>query len=107
MLTKCCSNCAETKSLSAFSKEKKSRDGLKYTCKECDKIYRGINRCSQKQQQGRNLKHKYGLTLQDYNQMFDRQKGCCDICRRHQSEFSKALAVDHNHETGKVRGLLC
>lgn len=53
------------------------------------------------------LKKSYGITLEDYNKMFLLQKGCCKICNRHQSEFKRALAVDHNHETKKIRGLLC
>jgi len=39
--------------------------------------------------------------------MFEEQKGCCVICGRHQTEFKTRLAVDHNHKTGEVRGLLC
>jgi hypothetical protein len=36
-----------------------------------------------------------------------RQDFRCAICQRHQSEFKISLAVDHCHETGTVRGLLC
>jgi hypothetical protein len=50
---------------------------------------------------------KYGLSRKQYNEMFRKQRGCCAICGVHQSEFKKALAVDHNHSTGKNRGLLC
>ena len=39
--------------------------------------------------------------------MFKEQYGCCAICGKHQSELKKALAVDHDHRTGKVRGLVC
>lgn len=54
-----------------------------------------------------NYKAQYGITLEDYNEMFVNQNGCCKICGRHQSEFKKTLCVDHCHTTGKVRGLLC
>lgn len=54
----------------------------------------------------RTLKH-FGLTLADYDRMFDAQKGCCKICDKHQSQLNKRLAVDHCHQTGKIRGLLC
>lgn len=37
----------------------------------------------------------------------DAQAACCAICKKHQSQFVNKLAVDHNHKTGKVRGLLC
>ena len=49
----------------------------------------------------------YNLTIDEYNKMFTDQKGCCKICDRHQNELSKRLGVDHNHTTGKIRGLLC
>lgn len=53
------------------------------------------------------LKLKFNMSLEDYTNMFDEQQGCCKICNRHQTEFKIALAVDHCHETGKIRGLLC
>jgi hypothetical protein len=53
------------------------------------------------------IKCKYGITLEQYNEMFIIQNGCCSICGRHQNEFKKALHVDHDHITGNVRGLLC
>ena len=55
--------------------------------------------------------HKHGynkfLTDAQYDKLYNEQKGCCAICNMHQSEFTKRLAVDHDHETGMVRGLLC
>lgn len=53
------------------------------------------------------LKKQYNMTIEEYNQMFIEQNGCCAICNTHQSELEKALAVDHNHETKEIRGLLC
>jgi hypothetical protein len=55
----------------------------------------------------RNRKRKYGITRDQYNQKFKKQKGCCAICGMHQSQLKKALGVDHNHKTKKLRGLLC
>ena len=46
----------------------------------------------------------YGLSIEDYNKMLLLQKNKCAIC---QSEFIKTPHVDHCHDTGKVRGLLC
>lgn len=53
------------------------------------------------------LKAQYGLTPEDYNRMFLEQNGCCYICGNHASENKKGLAVDHSHQTNKVRKLLC
>lgn len=56
----------------------------------------------------RHIAKAYNLTVDQYNQMLNAQNGVCDICGN--VETSKAatrLGVDHNHSTGKVRGLLC
>lgn len=45
------------------------------------------------------LLRRYGVSNAQYNEMFNKQKGCCEICKRHQSQFKKALFVDHNHIT--------
>lgn len=51
---------------------------------------------------------KYGITLEDYNRMLVNQKYSCAICRTQTpSTFKKAFYVDHDHQTQKVRGLLC
>ncbi len=47
---------------------------------------------------------KYGITEEIYNQMFKNQEGKCAICK---TQFKDTPNIDHNHETGKVRGLLC
>ena len=53
------------------------------------------------------LKLNFGISLIQYNEMLENQNFKCQGCYRHISELKKALAVDHNHVTGKVRGLLC
>lgn len=53
------------------------------------------------------LKRKYGISIGDYNILFLKQDGKCAICGVHQKDLKKKLSVDHNHGTGKVRGLLC
>lgn len=55
----------------------------------------------------RHLKLTYGITLDDYNKMFQKQEGCCASCGVHQSELKQPLFVDHDHKTGEVRALLC
>jgi hypothetical protein len=53
---------------------------------------------------------KYDMTLKDFDLMLAKQKGVCKICGKEpkgMQNSKKYLCVDHNHETGKVRGLLC
>ena len=53
------------------------------------------------------LKRRYGITVADYKVMFENQKGLCAICEQHQDNFKRRFCVDHCHDTGIVRGLLC
>lgn len=53
------------------------------------------------------LKRRYGITIEEYNKLFESQEGKCAICKTHVSELSCNLAVDHDHNLNKVRGLLC
>lgn len=51
--------------------------------------------------------NKYGLTEEQHQKMFDNQNYRCATCGRHQNELPKKLSIDHCHNSGKVRGLLC
>lgn len=53
------------------------------------------------------LKSTYGISLEDFDRMFDEQNGRCAICPRELQRGGKMTHVDHCHKTGKVRGLLC
>lgn len=50
------------------------------------------------------LRRRYGITRADYDALLEIQKGCCAVCRL---PFKRKPSVDHDHETGKVRGILC
>ena len=53
------------------------------------------------------LRTSFGITLEGYNKLFELQGGRCAICGKHQSEVSTTFHVDHDHETGRIRALLC
>lgn len=53
------------------------------------------------------FKRQFGITIEQYNKLFQNQDGRCAICGRHQTELKRRLAIDHNHKTGKIRALLC
>jgi hypothetical protein len=66
-----------------------------------EKTYRNETRRSR-------LKRKYGITPEDYERMLLFQGSHCALCdRTEEDERHKRLNVDHCHETGKIRGLLC
>lgn len=61
----------------------------------------------------RELRKRYGITVDDYARMYQEQGGTCAICGGietrvdHRTKKVSRLAVDHDHKTGDVRGLLC
>jgi hypothetical protein len=80
-----------------MNKEKKRKFHKKWINKESQKI------SSRKY----HLKRNYGITVEEYNKILFDQNYCCALCRRNQTQFVRQLHVDHNHITGKIRGLLC
>lgn len=63
----------------------------------------------EKQERTRNayLIRTYGIDLSQYRQLLDKQEGHCAICPKTPADEGRHLAVDHDHKTGEVRGLLC
>lgn len=109
-LTKKCSKCAETKVLALFNPHPHATNRRRPECAECTKKYHRAHRSKKPQGWDRKyaLKKFFGLTLDQYAAMVVAQSGKCAICGTTKSDrISKYLCVDHNHETGKVRGLLC
>lgn len=75
-------------------------------CKECSKE---LNKKSYNYSKQRKylLNKKFGITIEEYDNLLLDQHNRCYICHIHTSKLDKSLAVDHDHITGKVRGLLC
>jgi Autographiviridae endonuclease VII len=53
------------------------------------------------------LKRNYGINLESYKVLVESQNGLCAICKKKPEGSRSTLQVDHDHETGRVRGLLC
>lgn len=105
---KTCAKCKLDKPCSDFNKRKKASDGLDAWCRNCNKISCASysrSEIGQLKAKKRNIE-RYGITVEDYEQILSDQNGVCAICFETEDHFSR-LVVDHNHETGKVRGLLC
>ena len=52
------------------------------------------------------LKHRYGITLEGKKGMYESQEGLCKLCGERLPEDFRKANVDHNHETGEIRGLI-
>lgn len=103
-----CRMCLTQKPDSSFSPMKDNKDRLYSYCRPCSaQRQRGGHKRTPEEARANSLKQLYGLTLERYAALFQQQSGRCGICRRHQSEFSQRLFVDHDHTTKQVRGLLC
>lgn len=74
--------------------------------------YASKSGASKRSAQNTVLVKKYGITIDDFDDILAIQDGACAVCscpeeRRNPSGTIKRLVVDHDHDTGKVRGLLC
>lgn len=105
---KSCHVCKDIKSLDCFYKDKYTKTGYAAICKQCkDKKRKEYCESHPGWTKDCSLRQIYGINLEQYNMLFTQQQGKCAICDTHQSEFIKALEVDHDHTTQKIRGLLC
>ena len=117
--TKRCRTCGEVKSLTEFNTVTATGGGHRAHCRACLRAKRqaeyraGASWRSKDTVYEQLLKREYGITLDDYNAKLRSQAGRCAICRRPESVRSRRtgevrrLAVDHDHVTKAVRGLLC
>jgi hypothetical protein len=132
-----CSKCGQVKTLSDFYREPGCRDGYRPECKTCNLARRAewyaqnrqreiarvrawqqanrarVNAAAQARRSANPgssregyLKRTFGITQAEYDAMLAAQGGGCAICGRTPRE-GKSLHVDHDHETGRIRGLLC
>lgn len=113
--SKKCSKCHAVLPLTAFGIESRRPDGRRCFCRHCGieygRSYRNSPGYGERQKRwGRNtrLRAKYGLTQSAFEAMLSSQGGACAICKTTTpSGRHGRFVVDHDHATGKVRGLLC
>lgn len=114
--SKRCYVCKETKLLDFFYNKKNSKYGKRYECKQCSDInsksYAKKNWKDkiQPRTKGYRLKFKYGISEEDLDKMHEEQGGSCAICSTellYNGNGFTGASIDHDHATGKVRGLLC
>ena len=116
MKTKICSKCGINKDLINFYKQKTCKDGLSSFCKDCKLEYdknRQVNYWKTDGYKTSRLRKLYGINVEKYRSMLEKQNNVCAICGKEETTINKRsnrvqdLSVDHDHQSGKVRGLLC
>ena len=101
-----CSSCKQHLPINEFSPDKGKKSGLSSQCKTCRRL-RYSTRYNKTYRDTR-LKTLYNLNFGDYEIMFANQNGKCKICSSSDTgRGDKWLVVDHCHQSGKIRGLLC
>ena len=88
-----------------YKEQQRQKNKLRY--KNNLEKYKQYRESRKNQIRENSLKNNFGINLEEYNNMLEKQNHCCDICGLHKSNFIRHLAVDHCHSTGKIRGLLC
>lgn len=103
-----CTTCGEVKKLGEFFKHRSAVGGVDSNCKLCVRL----------DTRARSYKRLYGITPEEYNALLKKQKGVCAICEQPPRSLpsrtipgdvtaTARLHVDHDHDTGAVRALLC
>ena len=127
-----CRDCEKSKPIDDFVSSNDRPMGKKKQCKECNSAYNKKRReenpevaanarqstakwrkYNPESDRRKHLLRKFNITLEEYNDLLSSQGGVCAICCmeetvvRRSKSGKEMLAVDHCHETGKIRGLLC
>lgn len=101
---KTCTKCNEEKSTSDFYKDLRASHGLQSWCKKCmNKQSRDYDKRNPDYHKNKKLERNYGISREEYDSLLASQENVCAICGKEPKRFN----VDHDHKTGKVRGLLC
>lgn len=118
--SKRCLRCGGLMHLSDFPTDKSKLDGKSIYCSNCiskiNKLRRSKPEYKVKRRKNSHkyiranrewrLKNKYGMTLSQFDSMFELQGRVCALCKSDKSD-NKNFVVDHCHKTGRVRGILC
>ncbi len=114
---KYCSKDCQIEQRKRIAREKyeliKATPGVCWSCFRDDKEMHTHNRCTPCEQKRRenqlayNLSAKYSLTVEEYELLLEAQGGGCAVCGKVANKNGRRLAVDHDHATMEVRGILC
>lgn len=102
--SKMCRRCGTEKPSSEFAQHLKSKDGLQSQCRTCVVEWNANNANLRKDKK---LQKNYGITLSQYNEILSRQGERCGCCGTDSTDVVGYMYVDHDHDTGEIRGILC
>lgn len=102
---KCMTDSRDKEWAKKYQKEwcKKNSEWLKEYRKQNSEKIKGYARTYNKKHRRKITAKRYGLKLEQYDQMLEEQNGKCAVCL----SVSKKLVIDHDHKTNKIRKLLC
>lgn len=117
-VNKRCSRCGEEKPLEDFYRNRRKKDGKNSYCKPCSLAAKRDHWKKAEDTRARSyethLLNRYGMTPEDYHALRESQEGCCVVCGcdprvefAHLHEKVQRLQVEHSHQTGNLRGLVC
>ncbi len=112
-----CSRCKRQQTPLDFWPHAGTKRGHQYWCKTCllEARREGARRPESPNERSKYTLRQYGLTIEQYDALYTAQRGRCAICCADKARWEptglanrdKYLAVDHDHLTGRIRGLLC
>lgn len=109
--TKACSTCKTEQPRANYHRNRGNADGLDPRCRSCRVAATATHVTDHGRKRSAANLRTYGLTSDQYDQLHDAQNGLCAICSQPETMTyrgrTKALSIDHDHNTGQVRGLLC
>ena len=112
METNTCGKCRKNLPIAEFNKDRARKTGYAWQCKACRKEYDQGYHAENREKHLESMRktayaRRYKMTVEEYNALFEAQGYICAICGASKGWQNKRLAVDHNHASGEVRGLLC
>jgi len=103
-----CKGCEQDWASCAFREIKREYD-KRYYAKNKEKLAQQAlewQRNNPEKRKKYRLKYRFGISLEEYDRLFEKQNGVCAICGEPANRRG-SLDVDHDHDTGEIRGLLC
>lgn len=120
---KSCNKCLIEKPLIDFYMDKNGKYGRYSSCKECknkrtekwreknrehyNRKMREYNAANKDSRRDCDYKRKYGISLEQYNSKLESQNNKCWICEKKAAYKNRKMVVDHCHNSGRARGILC